>query len=352
MPNPSRNPTPVPLPPVRDTAGEFAELRRRYPVWAERFAGDEPVYTIPLPAVEQLARSARVNEPPPFDAGAADAERAFSRLCAANHAVGFRSNVPVSFPLLATERAELPPLAASLGWPADQLEAVRRALSRGDETRRRLRGVLGWLLTEPAFLAQVAEVRHLFEAIPPATRPLFPLARLLSVPGTGSVAGLRTFGEALAQLLDRWGLATLAAWNLPNPQGPLLPNYLPDGAPARPVHGVWVYVPVHYPLQGDDELQRQVVEFQRQQARELNVDPSFAGNTHHETYDRMFQVIHLERAVRSRFAHPPRGLVARIEDAAATALHLSADRVRRLRKMIAQCQAGRRAAVRELRVRD
>jgi len=154
------------------------------------------------------------------------------------------------------------------------------------------------------------------------------------------------------QLLDRWGLASLPAWDLPDPQGPLLPSHLPDGAPARPAHGVWVYVPVHYPLQGDDELQRRVVEFQRQQARELNIDPSFAGNTHHETYDRMFQVIHLERAVRSRFAHPPRGLASRIEDAVATALHLSVDRVRRLRKMIAQCRAGRRAAIRELNDRD
>jgi hypothetical protein len=33
---------------------------------------------------------------------------------------------------------------------------------------------------------------------------------------------------------------------------------------------------------------------------------------------------------------------------AATALHLSPERVQRLRKMIARCQAGRRAAVREL----
>ena len=347
-----RNPVPVPLPSVRDTAGEFAELRRRYPAWAERFGDTEPVYAIPLPAVERLARSARANERPPFDAAAADAERAFSRLCAANHVVGFRGDAPIPFPLLATARAELPPIVAALGWSADQLEAVRGALNRGDEMRRRLRGVIGWLLTEPAFQAQVAEVRHLFEAIPPAARPLFPLARLLAVPRSGGATRVRAFGDVLGPLLDRWGLATLAAWDLPNPQGPLLPNYLPDGAPARPAHGVWVYVPVHYPLQGDDELQRQVAELQRRQAGELNIDPSFAGNTHHETYDRMFQVIHLERAVRRRFGHPPRGLVSRIEDAAAVALHLSVDRVRRLRKMIAQCRAGRRAAVRELNARD
>ena len=348
MSDPSRTPAPVPLPPVRDPAGEFAELRRRSPAWAERFGADEPVYAIPLPAVERLARSSQAGAGPPFDAAVTEAERTFTTLCEASHVVGFRGDTPIPFPLLATERAELHPLAETFGWPADQLEAVRRALSRGAETRRRLRGVIGWLLTEPAFLTQVAEVRHLFGAIPPAVRPLFPLARLLAVPGSGSDTELRAFGDALGQLLDRWGLTSLATWDLPNPQGPLLPSYLPVGAPARPAHGVWVYVPVHYPLQGDDELQRQVVEFQQQQAKELNIDPSFAGNTHHETYERMFRVIHLERAVRGRFEHPPHGLVARIEDAAATALHLSPERVQRLRKMIARCRAGRRAAVREL----
>lgn len=352
MSNDPRTPAPVPLPPVRDTAGEFVELRQRYPAWAERFGGDKPVYAIPLPAVELLARSARANDRPPLDAAAADAEWAFSRLCAANHAVGFRGNMPIAFPLLATGRAELPPVVAGLGWSPEQWEVARGLLGRGDETRRRLRGVVGWLLTEPAFLAQAAEVRRLFEALPPPARPQFPLARLLAVPDRAVGPTLRAFGDALGQLLDRWGLMSLAAWDLPNPQGPLLPSYLPEGAPARPAHGVWVYVPVHYPLQGDDELQRQVAEFQRTQVAALGIDPSFAGNTHHETYERMFRVLHLERAVRGRFARPPRGLVGRIEAAAATALHLSVDRVQRLRKMIAACRAGRRAAVRELNVRD
>jgi hypothetical protein len=114
---------------------------------------------------------------------------------------------------------------------------------------------------------------------------------------------------------------------------------------------VWVYVPVHYPLRGDDALQHQVSEFQRQQVAGVGIDPSFAGNTHYETYERMFRVLHLERAVLSRLVHPPRGLVGRIEEGAAAAFGLSVERVQRLRKMIARCRAGKRASVSELRVR-
>jgi hypothetical protein len=112
---------------------------------------------------------------------------------------------------------------------------------------------------------------------------------------------------------------------------------------------VYVYVPVHYPLQGDDALQRQVAEFQRRQAVELGVDPSFAGNSHHATYEQMFRVLHLERAVRRRFARDPRGLVGGIEAAVAEALGRSSDRVGRLRKWIRACRAGNRARVKALR---
>lgn len=350
MSEPAQAPALVSPAAVRDTAGEFAELRQRYPEWARRFESDEPVYALPLPAIECLARSARANQQPPFDGPTADAERVYTRLCEANGVVGFRGTVPIAFPLLVTARTELSPLAGAFDWSPTQLAAVRGLLERGDETRRRLRGVIGWLLTEPAFMAQVAEVRHLFETLPSAHRPRFPLGRVLAVSNHTPEASLGAFNSALARLLDRWGLTQLASWELPAPQGPLLPDYLPAGAPARPAHGVWVYVPVHYPLRGDDELQQRVVEYQRQQVAALGIDPSFAGNTHHETYDRVFRLLHLERAMRSRFPTAPVGLVGRIETAATEVLGLSIERVQRLRKVISACRRGNRASVKELRV--
>jgi len=341
-----------PRPLVRNTAGELAEFRRCHPAWAAQFTGNEPVYSIPLPAIECLAGPARAGNLPLFDAATAEVERAFTRLCEDNHIVGVQADGPVSFPYLTVERSELGAGIAAFNWSVAQMDTLRGLSTAGDETRRRLRGVIGWLLTEPMFLAQVDEVRCLYEAIPVTARPRFPLARLLLAPNADGGEPFRAFTEGLVRLLDRWGLMNLASWDLPNPQGPLLPNFLPEGSPARPAHGVWVYVPVHYPLQGDDALQRQIAGFQRSEVAALGIDPSFAGNTHHETYERMFRAIHLERTIRSRFSHPPRGLVGRIEAAAEAALHLSVERVQRLRKMIARCQAGRRASVTELRVRD
>jgi hypothetical protein len=308
------------------------------------------VYSIPLPAIEYMARPIRASGPPLFDATTVEAERALTQACEENHVVGVWADGPISFPYLSAGRADLG--AAPFNWSSTQINTVRALLAAGDETRRRLRGVIGWLLTEPTFLTQLAEIRRLYEAVPPNARPRFPLARLLVTPDADGGEPFRAFADALVRLLDRWGLMNLTTWDLPNPQGPLLPNYLPEGSPARPAHGVWVYVPVHYPLQGDDAIQLQITGFQRQQAAEAGIDPSFAGNTHHETYERMFRVIHLERAVCRRFGRPPRGLMGRIEGAAAAALHLSVERIQRLRKMITRCQAGRRAEIPELRVRD
>lgn len=341
-----------PQPPIRDTAGELAELARRHPDWADRFTGNEPVYSIPLPAIECLTRPVRAGGPPLFGAATAEAERAFTHLCEANYRVGVQTDGPISFPSLSAERSELGTWAAALNGSPSQLNTVRALLGAGDETRRRLRGVIGWLLTEPMFLTQVAELRRLYEAVPTRARPGFPLGRLLLAPDADGGEPFRAFADGLVRFLDRWGLTSLATWDLPNPQGPLLPNLLPEGSPARPAHGVWVYVPVHYPLQGDDALQGQIVGFQRSQVAALGIDSSFAGNTHHETYERMFRVLHLERVVHRRFAHPPRGLVGRIEEAAAVAFGLSVERVQRLRKMIARCRAGRRASVKELRVKN
>jgi hypothetical protein len=112
---------------------------------------------------------------------------------------------------------------------------------------------------------------------------------------------------------------------------------------------VWLYVPIHYPLRGDDDLQQRVAEYQWQQVAALGIDPSFAGNTHYERYDRVFRLLHLECAARSRFDTAPAGLVGRIETAATDVLGLSLERVQRLRKIVSACRRGRRASARELR---
>ncbi len=336
---------------LRGTTDAIGALRRRHPGWAARFGGDDPVYAIPPAAVDALARPAGSKGVPVFDEPTAAVEREFARVCESHHVVGVGPDGPVAYHLLTAGALDTAaPVIAGLGWTDAQLRTARALVDRGAETRRRLKGVIGWLLTEPAFLDQVAAVRRLYLTLPAGGRPLFPRARVLRVPGDTEGEGLGAFATALRALLDRWGLTSLAAWDLPDPQGPLLPDLLPADAVARPAHGVYVYVPVHYPLQGDDALQQQVTEFQRRQAVGLGIDPSFAGNTHHETYERMFRVLHLEGSVRRRFARPPRGLAAGIEAASAAVLGLSTDRVGRLRKWVRACRAGKRSRVKALRI--
>jgi hypothetical protein len=149
MPRPRTPVAPEPSPPVRNNTNELAELARRHPAWAARFTGNEPVYCIPLPAIERLARPIRASGPPLFDAATVEAERAFTQAREENHVAGVWADGPISFPFLSAARAELG--AAPFNWSSTQINTARALLAAGDETRRWLRGVIDWLLTEPAF---------------------------------------------------------------------------------------------------------------------------------------------------------------------------------------------------------
>ena len=134
----------------------------------------------------------------------------------------------------------------------------------------------------------------------------------------------------------------------------MLPNPLPVGAPATPTHGVHVFLPVHYPIQGDDQLIQQIREFQRQEARKLGLDNDFAGIAHHDIYGAMFEIIHLEAAIRSRIGigGSSHGRMTTIEGAIAESLPLEVGTVQSYRKAISKCRAGGRSQVPFLRVRE
>jgi hypothetical protein len=219
-----------------------------------------------------------------------------------------------------------------------------------------LKGYVGWLLTEPAFQQQLEELCRRWQALPDRQRPLFPLGRIGRFSPPVSGGALSSEGQGLQQglqlLLDRWGLTQLCSWHLPDPQGPLLPNPLPPGSPALPTHGVHLVLPLHYPLQGDDNLIQQVLDFQRQAARQLGLDESLAGLPHFQAYAALFDVLHLERVIRSRLTGPPPcGFVMAMEQAIASALQCSLASVQKSRKGISACLRGQRARVAWLRPR-
>jgi hypothetical protein len=112
-------------------------------------------------------------------------------------------------------------------------------------------------------------------------------------------------------------------------------------------------LPLHYPLQGDDNLLHQILDFQRQAARQLGLDESLAGLPHFQAYAGLFDVLHLERVIRSRFTGSrPAGFVMALEQAIASALDCSLDSVQKSRKGISACLRGRRDRVAWLRPRN
>jgi hypothetical protein len=327
---------------------------------------DQTVYCLPVRAIDALAIDSR-RTPPPLDGPQAAAERAFTALCAEFHAVGvhhgrFIDNTPLNDRPAGIRPEDLEFMKQFDGWAGMTLSALEAGLRKVGKVSDRVKGYVGWLLTEPAYLAEVAAVREDWERLPTGQRPHFPLTRPLTGPaepgsgggGGGTRAGpaLPVFDSRLVAFLDKWALMNLATWDLPVPQGPLVPNLLAPHGPAFPRHGIHITLPVYYPLTGDDDLLAAVLRLQQEAARRVGVGPSGAGLPHHQAYAQLLDVLHLERAARGRFPgpKPPRGLATRVVAAAVACLGLSEDHVSRYRKAIARCLRGERDRVPFLRV--
>ena len=191
--------------------------------------GDEPVYALPARAIDSLAGPNGRTGRRWLNTTQCEAEPPFARHCESWNCVGFQSQDRILYHLLTRKPLDLPDhIFVSMGWTAAPPQTFAGANQQLSEANRRLRGAAGWLLTEPAFLKEVDDLRTLYYRIPRDSRPLFPLTRIISAPGSISDAESQ-FGPALAKLLNRWGLMSLPAWGLPSPQGPLFPDYLPPG---------------------------------------------------------------------------------------------------------------------------
>jgi hypothetical protein len=336
------------IPQARDWRGDFAAFRNAHPDWPIA-ASPDPLYALTEAPLRRLKRGTR-REPPLIDRRSLAAEHDFAALCGHHHAVGTWDGHIVQFPLLRPTNGPATGLPVS-PWGGKTAQTLRaEGLSAEvDGLHLRLRGVVGWLLTEPEFLSGICGLREQWRLLPDLQRPAFPLGRRVIVRETG--ADLDAFGDALLAFLDRWSLTRLVTWDLPEPQAPRLPELLPADSPLRPVRGVHITLPLHYALARDDDLLRRIIAEQLHAVRELGVDESLAGLPHHQAYARMFDVLHLERTLGSRFpGRPtPRGLVSVVEQAAADQLGISPEQVRRHRKAVALCRKGQRQRVRWLR---
>jgi len=331
---------------------------RDHPGWPRRVPG-EPLYSLPEKMISRLGQPGQ-GRPPVLDGPAVEAERHLLTLCRRHHAVGYFGRNPIDYPHLTPP---LPPPARGdvldLEWSGAQWLGVERGLRKTNQANLRLGGYAGWLATEPPFLAAVTDLATRWRALPAAIRPDFPLRRPTPLPRaheglSPAPEPVYAFAADFHSFCDRWGLMAMATWDLPLPQGPLLPSPLPPGSPALPANAVYLAVPAHYPLAGDDDLLRLVRAQQQALADRLGLGRGCAGLPHHKFYGRVLEVVHLELAITGRYPgnRRPRGFVGVMVEAVAEALGLSVDRVRGLRKVIAACRHGCRPDLDKVRSRD
>ena len=333
--------------------GQFANDHR---VWFRAHVDGSPVYRLPLAVIQQMQRPA-LRSQPLLDADTTAAETEFTAVCDQFHAVGFWSGQPVIYPYL-TPRVPFftTRQMAQCGWSRAQIAQTQQLERKATDAALRLKGYAGWLVVDQQFLSERDALASTWQTLPATQRPGFPLKRSIAVSdrpqgSQRASPGLTAFQAALDAFLDRWGLTKMATWDLPEPQGPLIPALLPANSPAMPSHGLHIVLPVHYPLTANDGLLRDIQQQQARLARDNNLDASVAGLPHYEVLAQMLEVEYLEQAIRRRYGRPGNrgGFVMALEAAIAAGLNVRVNHVKRLRKGISSCKRGQRSSVRWLR---
>jgi hypothetical protein len=341
--------------PVHNVLAEWDSFRKAHSAWPAKLGDVSVAYCLPDAAINTLAKPFG-NRKAFFGELLAAAELDFSKFCTKHHAVGWWQRRHVVHGLLQRSSEPGAEDMQRAGWTSQQQGAARELIKKADEAAHRCKGVMGWLLTEPAFIAEAASLHHEWLGLPSEYRPTFPFLRtgFADHPRAATPpSGVKDYWLHLGRFLDRWGLIGMATWDLPLPQGPLMPTPLPLDARAMPEHGVHIVLPIHYPIQGDDDLLKQIHQSQQQRARELGLNESFSALRHYRAYSNMFDVLHLERAILSRTGEskPPFGFRLRVQQAIAGGLNLSTEAVQAYCKMIAACRKGNRSSIGRLNAR-
>ena len=252
-----------------------------------------------------------------LDELAAEAELELLDLCRRNHAVGYDGRRPIVYPYL-TPPLPLPARSdhPDLSWSRRPVAGPRTVCpaSSASQTCASRATRAGSPPSPPSSMPSKTSPRS-GRACPRTGGRASPGLDRRAVPRDPDGASpapepVPALASDFTAFCDRWGLIGIATWDLPLPQGPLLPSPLPAGAPALPVHGVHLILPVHYPLKGDDDLLELILGQQRALAEELGLDSAVAGLPHHRIYASILEVVHLERTITHRYAgaRRPRGL--------------------------------------------
>src|SRR5262245_54310546 len=134
----------------------------RHADWAMANVRDVAVYCLPEVAIDSIAMATR-ERPPLLNAAQLTAEREYTKLCRQSFAIGtcdgrFITGTPLNSRAGPPKRHLLDKMK-NLGWTDRDVDACARLIGATDTVAERAKGYLGWLLTEPIFHDDVAELR-------------------------------------------------------------------------------------------------------------------------------------------------------------------------------------------------
>jgi hypothetical protein len=346
---------------VREWERQRDAFLEAHEAWRPWLAAVEPVYWLAEEIVKELAAPTADPGPkarplaPMITREEAKSERAFRSCCLefSPSVVGVWRGSPIRYePIVPPTASPLAGrLAVELGWDEfikpDALAAALDAVTeKADGVRHQQLAYVGWLTFRPAYRDGLRDLRARHDAL--RVKPPWPLTASTAdrrpTPAPDRVVKsphrlppeTAAFLDAATEFMRRWGLAALATWELPLPQGPL--EQLPLDV-ARDVLGpghFGSFFPGYYDVPSGQDLRDALRQRQEALGKASGVGAEFpltdlsarAGRA--SVWENAFRLWIAEKTAARRYGCR-RGLIARLVQAFSLMLGCSDGRVKQLR---------------------
>ncbi len=331
----------------------FDQMMRDYPEWSrERVAASGCGCLLSLPG--DWFKDSDVGAPClklfVLDALELHAEQRLAALASEFRAIGFSSMIA-----LKSDAIVEPPAAPNLDWLKRMAAAYRDDPSLAwaqdnknladaaavsnllDRLSERARSLSGRCITNSEFLAERDSLRTLWEDLPEADRPTFPLTRPPKAESADAVPQSRPLSEphtrfvhGLVRLLDDWDLDRLVTWDLPESRGPSL------GFSEHGRHKI--DLPPGFPIHKEDRLGDYIRQNQESIAEQSGIDDVERW----KTYLNYLRLHYWNSLLRDRYlkARRVKGFVGNLEYQLGSLLGLSAGTVKNTLKALRGKQRG------------
>jgi hypothetical protein len=323
---------------------DWQQFRSRHTT--DPFVALDVLYVLPSPLTEHL----RQRLPDLFTGQELSFELELHQLCSSYGCMGVMHGRPIQYYLLASLPALSPELFSRLGRDqSGTSEKAHLAIGSASEllnaVRHRLAAYVGWLITDPRFLAERDELRARWGplirelgAIPPYPVQVKEGTALGHQPG-GTRDVTSEFVAQLNAIYDRWELQRFATWDLPEPRGAQFSGQkLPETIPTPSTQLTFQHSPILRPP-AEFSLQKMAQEIQRQSTPDhlkgwLAVQDQKApgGLSYGRFYDILRLTYYRDTVLASRYGDRFRGKVTALDEVFADFLgSRGADSVKKLR---------------------